>query len=186
MTIRRLATNSLGIFRACSHGLRTPSNTLPRRPLSFSPGRSFPRHDVHHREHIHWTNNGRPVQPSFTEELTMPSLLRPTLFALGVSGLAYYAAGTATNRDTQFWAEKLGAGQWWRGLTIPGSPELQRARLLDLKYRLTETLTSLRDNTAMLPGAVRQFINRSAYIAANNWLSAGEGRRTTIMITCKL
>ncbi|QRV74115.1 rhomboid family protein [Ceratobasidium sp. AG-Ba] len=113
----------------------------------------------------------------------MPSLLRPTLFALGVSGLAYYAAGTATNRDTQFWAEKLGAGQWWRGLTIPGSPELQRARLLDLKYRLTETLTSLRDNTAMLPGAVRQFINRSAYIAANNWLSAGEGRRTTIMIT---
>ncbi|KAG8714861.1 hypothetical protein FRC11_006777 [Ceratobasidium sp. 423] len=63
----------------------------------------------------------------------MPSMARPTLFAVGISGLAYYAAGTATNRDTQHWAEKLGAGQWWRGPTLPGSLELQRARLLDLK-----------------------------------------------------
>lgn len=35
----------------------------------------------------------------------------------------------------------------------------------------------------MLPNAVRQFVNRSAYIAANNWLAAGEGRRTSMMIT---
>ncbi|CUA78133.1 rhomboid-like protein [Rhizoctonia solani] len=113
----------------------------------------------------------------------MPSIARPTLFAVGLSGLAYYAAGTATNRDTQYWAEKLGAGQWWRGLTLPGSVELQRARLLDLKQRLTEALTTLRDNTTMLPTAARQFITRTAYIAANNWLSAGEGRQASLMIT---
>ncbi|KAJ1306822.1 hypothetical protein OPQ81_007808 [Rhizoctonia solani] len=113
----------------------------------------------------------------------MPSMARPTLFAVGVSGLAYYAAGIATNRDTQYWAEKLGAGQWWRGLTLPSSPELQRVRLLDLKQRLTETLTALRDSTTVLPTAARQFVNRTAYIAANNWLGAGEGRRTSMMIT---
>lgn len=35
----------------------------------------------------------------------------------------------------------------------------------------------------MLPIAVRQFVNRAAYITANNWLGAGEGRRTSILIT---
>ncbi|KAF8757736.1 Rhomboid family [Rhizoctonia solani] len=104
-------------------------------------------------------------------------------FVVGLSGLAYYAAGTATNRDTQYWAEKLGAGQWWRGLTAPGSFELRRARVLDLKQRLTEHLSSLRDNTALLPVAVRVFVNRTAYIAANNWLGAGEGLQTSMMIT---
>ncbi|EUC59704.1 rhomboid domain protein [Rhizoctonia solani AG-3 Rhs1AP] len=112
----------------------------------------------------------------------MPSIARPTLFAVGVSGLAYYAAGTVTNRDTQYWAEKLGAGQWWRGLTLPGSVELQRVRLLDLKQRLTEALTTLRDNTTALPIAARQFVTRTAYIAANNWLGAGEGRQASMMI----
>ncbi|CAE6519209.1 unnamed protein product [Rhizoctonia solani] len=113
----------------------------------------------------------------------MPSMARPTLFVVGASGLAYYAAGTATNRDTQYWAEKLGAGQLWRGHTLPGSLELQRARLLDLKQRLTDTLTALRDNTLALPSTARVFVNRTAYMAANNWLGAGEGRQASIMIT---
>jgi hypothetical protein len=35
----------------------------------------------------------------------------------------------------------------------------------------------------MLPVSIRHFINRSAYIAAGNWLAAGEGRRTSMIIT---
>ncbi|KAG8765228.1 hypothetical protein FRC12_007611 [Ceratobasidium sp. 428] len=134
MNVGRLST-SLRLFQNRSHNFKPPHKVFFRRPLSSSPRRFFPRQEHHvHGQNSPWPSNGRPVPPSFTEELATPSLVRPTLFAVGLSGLAYYAAGTATNRDTQIWAEKLGAGQWWRGLTVPGSLELQRARLLDLKY----------------------------------------------------
>ncbi|KDN42785.1 hypothetical protein RSAG8_06539, partial [Rhizoctonia solani AG-8 WAC10335] len=150
----------------------------PKRHLSSSYQRFFPRRDGHHSH-----GSGSPwTSSTFAEQLTMPSMARPTLLAVGLSGLAYYAAGTATNRDTQHWAEKLGAGQRWRALTLPGSIELQRVRLLDLKQRLTDALTTLRDNTAVLPAAARQFVTRTAYIVANNWLGAGEGRQASMMI----
>ncbi|CAE6440534.1 unnamed protein product [Rhizoctonia solani] len=163
-----------------SNLIRLPGYGTTRRQLSFSYKRPLPRRDHGHHSH----GSGSPRSSSiFVEQLPMPSLARPTLFFVGISGLAYYAAGIATNRDTQYWLEKLGAGQWWRGLTLPGNIELQRARILDLKQRLTETLSTLRDNTAALPLAARQFVNRTAYIAANNWLGAGEGRQTCITIT---
>ncbi|CAE6426038.1 unnamed protein product [Rhizoctonia solani] len=179
MAISRLLAG-LRVSRSHGHHLARVNGCSSRRNLCASYQRFLPRRDTHGH---HGHGSGSPWTTTFAEQFTMPSLAKPTLFAVGISGLAYYAAGTATNRDTQHWAEKLGAGQWWRGISLPGSSELRRVRILDLKQRLTETLSSLRDNTTALPATVRQFVNRTAYIAANNWLGAGEGRQTSMMIT---
>ncbi|KAF8705453.1 Rhomboid family, partial [Rhizoctonia solani] len=181
MAISILLAN-LRVSRSHVHDLARVNGYSTRRNLWASYQRFLPRRDTHGHYGHHGSGSPR-TNSTFAEQFTAPSLTSPTLFVVGLSGLAYYAAGTATNRDTQYWAEKLGAGQWWRGLTAPGSFELRRARVLDLKQRLTEHLSSLRDNTALLPVAVRVFVNRTAYIAANNWLGAGEGRQTSMMIT---
>ncbi|QRW17115.1 rhomboid family protein [Rhizoctonia solani] len=181
MAISILLAN-LRVSRSHVHNLARVNGYSTRRNLWASYQRFLPRRDTHGHYGHHGSGSPR-TNSTFAEQFTAPSLTSPTLFVVGLSGLAYYAAGTATNRDTQYWAEKLGAGQWWRGLTAPGSFELRRARVLDLKQRLTEHLSSLRDNTALLPVAVRVFVNRTAYIAANNWLGAGEGRQTSMMIT---
>ncbi|ORY31599.1 hypothetical protein BCR39DRAFT_525865 [Naematelia encephala] len=100
--------------------------------------------------------------------LPRPHIWRPIAFFLGVSTVTYIAAAEYTNRDTAYWASRLGsggAGAWWRrstgsGVTGYSDREMARAKTLESARKAQAHVNALPQILSFLPPSVVQPIMR--------------------------
>ncbi|KIJ55196.1 hypothetical protein M422DRAFT_219751 [Sphaerobolus stellatus SS14] len=158
------------------------------------PWRSFPpqsRFFSNTKPRDFWSRRTLPKPRHDTfiiEELRRPSLMRPLLFTISVSGLSLVAAAQLTNWNTQKWIDILRDSNPIKYFfTLPSNKDMRRARQRSLSEQLQARYDELIDYVA----EETQTVTKTAYLmmgvyfnAAQNWLDSGEGSRVCRMIMC--
>ncbi|KAK1922274.1 hypothetical protein DB88DRAFT_390088 [Papiliotrema laurentii] len=99
------------------------------------------------------------------------SIWRPIVFCLALGGGGYVFAAWYTNKDTEYWSARLGAGKWWargRG-SQPSDREMVRAKVLDGAKHAQQSANSLAKNLSFLPNALSTPIVR-LYVLAEEYV----------------
>jgi len=124
--------------------------------------------------------NAHTPSKSFAESVGRPLVLRPLLFALGVSGVTYYACVKLTNRDTEYWRGKLSAANpnwhWLGGLpSAVSSAEMRKARVYTFVEEVKKQLEDLKRATVGFPNTLRYAIVHSYAQVLQFWVNTREG-----------
>ncbi|CDZ98752.1 Integral membrane protease of the rhomboid family involved in different forms of regulated intramembrane proteolysis [Phaffia rhodozyma] len=109
------------------------------------------------------------------------NVFRPLIWSLAVVGGVYVGAALLTNADTDLWAEKLGAGSFWRR-NLPSQKEMMDAKRLELMRSLQSTVQSLQRQVASFPDVFKTLILQTYVSVAEYWLNTSEAKRFATVV----
>jgi len=124
--------------------------------------------------------SGNGTSGTFSESIGRPLVLRPILFAIGISGVSYYAAAKLTNRDTEYWMKRLSDANpnwtWLGGFpNAVSSAEMHKARVYTFVEDVKRQLEDLKRATLGFPNTLRYAIVHSYAQVLQYWVNTREG-----------